>query len=570
MRGRWARRVVVVGALALVPIGVNGVPGPMGDTVAAPLAAAPTLAGCPMLPADNIWNARVDSLPVHPRSAAYLSSIGLSTGLKADFGSGTWNGGPIGIPFTTVPGTQPRVTVRFEYADESDPGPYPIPPDAPVEGGQNSDGDRHVLVVDRDNCVLYELFSAYRQADGSWDAGSGAIFPLNSNALRPAGWTSADAAGLPILPGLVRYDEVAAGEIAHAIRFTAQVTQRAYVWPGRHYASSNTNPDVPPMGIRVRLKSSFNIGGFSPHNRVILQALKTYGMMLADNGSNWYISGIPDSRWSNDDLRALGSVVGSNLEVVDASSLMADPNSGRVAGGSTPPTATATPTRQPTATRTPTPAATATRAPTPAASSTRTPTPSAIPAATATATATSTGQTQTLVIRGAGAMPDTWISPDYPRTNFGSAAQAHLQGSYTPDRLLFLAGLAGLPNGATVQSATLEVYAYQANSSGNTLAAHQILRSWSPSSATYRQPWAQAGMRPGTDYAATPVGTATVGGVGWLSVDVTPAVQAWQTGTPNRGLMLRQSAGAPNGHYWINLAEHGDQSLRPKLTIRYR
>jgi hypothetical protein len=189
----------------------NGGTAPAAPTASAAVVAAPTVGGCPMLPADNIWNARVDGLPVHARSAAYLSSIGLSTGLKADFGSGTWNGGPIGIPYTTVPGTQPRVPVSFTYASESDPGPYPIPPSPPIEGGPNSSGDRHVLVVDRDNCVLYELFSAYPRADGGWDADSGATFPLTSNALRPAGWTSADAAGLPILPGLVRYDEVAAG-----------------------------------------------------------------------------------------------------------------------------------------------------------------------------------------------------------------------------------------------------------------------------------------------------------------------------------------------------------------------
>lgn len=560
MRRDWSRVAVLV-AVMIGLLAANGGTGPAASTASAAVAAAPAVGGCPTLPADNIWNARVDGLPVHPRSAAYLSSVGLSTGLKADFGSGTWNGGPIGIPYATVPGTQPKVPVSFRYASESDPGPYPIPPNAPIEGGPNSSGDRHVLVVDRDNCVLYELFSAYPRADGGWNADSGAIFPLTSNALRPAGWTSADAAGLPILPGLARYDEVEAGEIAHALRFTAQVTQRAYVWPGRHFASSNTDPNVPPMGIRVRLKAGFNIAGFSARNQVILRALKTYGMLLSDNGSNWYVSGEPDSRWNNDELRALGSVLGSNFEVVDSSSLMVDPNSGRVAGGSAPPTST--PVATATATRTPTsPVATATPTGTPTATPTRTP--------TSGPTATPGGQIQTLVLRGAAAMPDTWISPDYSGTNFGSTARAHLQGSYTPDRLLFLPSLAGLPAGASVQSARLEVYAYRANGSGNTLAAHRILVPWSASTATYAQPWGPSGMQAGTHYAATPVGTATAGGVGWLGVDVTSAVQAWRAGTPNHGLMLRLSAGAPNAHYWVNLAEYGTSSLRPQLTITYR
>jgi hypothetical protein len=254
------------------------------------------VAGCPMFPADNIWNARVDSLPVHPRSDDYISSIGRDTGLHPDFGSGTWDGGPIGIPYTTVPGTQPRVNVTFGYADESDPGPYPIPPDPPIEGGPSSTGDRHVLIVDRDECKLYELYAAYPQPDGSWHAGSGAVFDLHSNALRPTTWTSADAAGFPILSGLARYDEVASGEIRHALRFTARRTQRAYVWPARHFASSITDPSVPPMGQRFRLKASFDLTPFPPEVRVILQALKTYGMKLADNGSDWFISGAPDPR----------------------------------------------------------------------------------------------------------------------------------------------------------------------------------------------------------------------------------------------------------------------------------
>ena len=276
---------------------------------------SPTLEGVSIFPPDNPWNLRVDGEPVDPNSDALLASIGLDTGLHPDFGA-NWNGGPFGIPFVVVSGTQPRVPVEFEYADESDPGPYPIPPDAPIEGGASSSGDRHIIVVDRDAGMLYELFAAYPEGDG-WRAGSGAVFDLSSNALRPAGWTSADAAGLPILPGLARYDEAVSAEgIRHALRFTASRTRRGYVSPARHYASSSTDPDLPPMGMRVRLKASVDISGFPPQARAVLSALKTYGMILADNGSNWYISGAPDSRWSDDDLRALGQVTGSDFEVV--------------------------------------------------------------------------------------------------------------------------------------------------------------------------------------------------------------------------------------------------------------
>jgi len=236
-----------------------------------------------------------------------------------------------------VDGSQPEVNISFDYADESDPGPYPIPPNALIEGGSQSSGDRHVLVLDRGNCILYELFSAYPQQNGSWQAGSGAIFDLNSNALRPSGWTSADAAGLPIFPGLVRYDEVAAGEIMHALRFTAPNTRSDYVWPARHQASNLAGAQIPPMGQRFRLKAGFDISRFSAPVRVILQAMKTYGLILADNGSAWYISGVPDPQWDNDMLVAeLAQVKGSDFEAVDVSSLMADPDSGlalQAAGG---------------------------------------------------------------------------------------------------------------------------------------------------------------------------------------------------------------------------------------------
>jgi hypothetical protein len=292
-------------------------------------AAGPTLAGCPLFPADNVWNARIDRLPVDARSAAYIATIGPEVGLHPDFGSGAWDGGPIGIPFAVVAGSQIPAPVSFEYADESDPGPYPVPADAPVEGGRSSTGDRHVLIVDRDRCRLYELYAAYPQADGSWRAGSGAVFDLRSNALRPATWTSADAAGLPILPGLVRYEEVATGAIRHAIRFTASRTQKAFVWPARHYASSSTDPARPAMGQRFRLKAGFDISSFPPIVQVILVAMKAYGLILADNGSNWFISGAPDERWNNDELHVLNQVHGHDFEAVDVSSLMVDPNSGQ-------------------------------------------------------------------------------------------------------------------------------------------------------------------------------------------------------------------------------------------------
>jgi hypothetical protein len=282
------------------------------------------------LPADNIWNRRIDTLPLLPNSNELVETIGPDTGLHPDFGAGLYEGRPIGIPFVSVPQSQPLVPVRFDlYGDESDPGPYPIPADAPVEGGACSDGDRHVLVVQEGTCVLYELYSARSLTDGSWLADSAARFDLNSNDLRPEGWTSADAAGLPILPGLVRFDEVAAGAIDHALRFTTQPTRREYLWPARHHAGSTTDPNVPAMGQRFRLKAAFDISGFSAANQVILTALKQFGMILADNGSDWYISGAPDERWDNDDLQELKSGVhGRDFEAVDCSSLMVDPDSG--------------------------------------------------------------------------------------------------------------------------------------------------------------------------------------------------------------------------------------------------
>ncbi len=305
----------------------------------------PTLAGCPVLPADNVWNTPIDNLPVDLNSSAYISTIGASLNLHPDFGAGLWDGGPIGIPYNIVPGSQPKVRMGFDYADECDPGPYPIPPNPAIEGGPSSSGDRHILVLDRDNCILYETWSTYPQPDGSWHAGSGAIFDLRSNGLRPSGWTSSDAAGLPVLPGLVRYDEVASGEIKHALRFTVPQTRRAFIWPARHYASSLTGSNYPPMGQRFRLKASFDITTFSPEMQVILRAMKKYGIILADNGSAWYISGAPDDRWNNDMLvGGFRLVRGSDFEAVDESSLMVDPNSGQArqtGQDSQPPTAPA-------------------------------------------------------------------------------------------------------------------------------------------------------------------------------------------------------------------------------------
>src|SRR5450432_823734 len=291
-------------------------------------AQSPTIGNCPVLPADNIWNTPVDQLLVSASSSAWIATIGATTTVHADFGSGLYNGAPIGIPYITVPGTQVKYPASFTYASESEPGPYAIPLNVPIEGGSQSTGDRHALSIDTGNCILYELYAAYPQA-ASWTAGSGAIFNLLSNVLRPSGWTSTDAAGLPVWPGLLRYDEIAAGEIRHAVRFTVPQTQKAFVWPARHLASSLTGTQYPPMGARFRLRAGFDISGYSVANQVILRALKKYGMMLADNGSAWYLSGAPDSRWDNTDLHNLGLIKGSDFEAVDVSGFMIDPNSGQ-------------------------------------------------------------------------------------------------------------------------------------------------------------------------------------------------------------------------------------------------
>ena len=283
----------------------------------------PKLGGCTVFPATNTWNSRVDKLPVAANSATIIASIG-DSGVHADFGSGLWDGSRIGIPYTIVHGkTTPKSRLRFEYSDESDKRPYPIPANVPIEGqpSASSGGDRHALIVDRDSCKLYELYALQRAGSG-WTAGSGAIFDLRSNKVRPAGWTSADAAGLPILPGLARWaGDASTGAIRHALRFTVERTRKAYVYPARHYASSSTDPSLPPMGLRVRLKASVDISRLPRQARIVAQAMKTYGMILADNGSNWYVSGAPSPKWSNDQLHALGALHGSDFEVVDTSTL---------------------------------------------------------------------------------------------------------------------------------------------------------------------------------------------------------------------------------------------------------
>jgi hypothetical protein len=300
----WMRRLVAVAIpLALLASSASALRVP----------AAPR---CPVFPKTNAWNRRVDKLPVAKDSATLIRSMGLTTGVHADFGSGIWDGGPIGIPFDVVSKATPRSKVSFEYSDESDHVGYPIPKRVHIEYGS----DHHARLLDRSACRLYEL-GGLERSGGHWHAWAGAVWSLRSNKLRPAGWTSADAAGLPIFPGLARWDEAKRGAIDHALRFTAARTRRAYIWPARHYASSATDPSLPPMGLRVRLKASFDVRPFPRQARIVLAALKRYGMILADNGSNWYISGAPSPGWSNDQLHTLGRVHGSDFEVVDASAL---------------------------------------------------------------------------------------------------------------------------------------------------------------------------------------------------------------------------------------------------------
>jgi hypothetical protein len=281
---------------------------------------SPDIGNLQVFPENNPWNWDISSYEIHPNSLNFINSIGEGAHLHPDFGT-EW-----GIPYSVVYNDQVKVPINYTlYEDESDPGPFPVPLDAPVEGGSQSTGDRHVIAVDIDNKMLYELYYAFPLAS-SWDAGCGAKYDLTSNQMRPEGWTSADAAGLPIFPGLVRYEEVYINnEINHALRFTVQSTQKAYIWPARHYASSNTSPDLPPMGLRLRLKSNFDISGFSDPVKVILVALKKYGMIVADNGSNWFITGSPDERWDDDVLGEIKSIYGSSFEAVKTVDEYGDP-----------------------------------------------------------------------------------------------------------------------------------------------------------------------------------------------------------------------------------------------------
>ena len=323
------RKAVAVAAIALMCLpGLAGAAPHFtyGDLSGASLGVGANMNGAVPFPADNAWNTDISQAPVDPNSDNLIASIGLTTGLHPDFGKGLYGGAPIGIPYVVVPSTQPGVAIKFtQYGDQSDPGPYPVPGDAPIEGqkanGKKFGGDRHVLVVSGADNRLFEMWRSFPQSDGSWKAGSGAIFHADSDDVRPTekpGWTSADAAGLPIFPGLARYDEVALGVIPHALRFTVQTSREAYVPPANHWASNNQSVNLPPMGMRVRLRASYVIpASFSRQTRVILKALQKYGMMVADNGSNWYISGAPDARWNNNRLvNELRQVTGSNFEVV--------------------------------------------------------------------------------------------------------------------------------------------------------------------------------------------------------------------------------------------------------------
>jgi hypothetical protein len=328
MRMREPKRVLLATFLfaGLATGGLTLVAAPEVASAGTPVPGAPN---CQMFPADNVWNTNISALPVDPHSSAWLASMdSATTNLHPDFGPSGDPSNPYGIPYTVVSPSHPLTNVAFQYSDESDPGPYPFGADTPIEGGAQSTGDRHALMVNPSTCTLYELWDAHYSASGS-TAGSGAIWNLNSNALRPSGWTSADAAGLPILPGLLRYDEVQSGNITHAIRMTAATTDNAFIWPARHAAGAANNPNLPPMGARFRLKASFNISTFSPQAQVVLRAMQQYGLILADNGSNWYFGGTADPAWPSALVNELKQVPASAFEAVDESSLMVNANSGQ-------------------------------------------------------------------------------------------------------------------------------------------------------------------------------------------------------------------------------------------------
>jgi hypothetical protein len=279
----------------------------------------PFIGKCTVFPADNPWNQDISKLPVNQLSDAYITSIGTNKSLHPDFG-GASSGNSWGIPFMTVTNAQKMLPITFTASgNESDPGPYPVPLNAPIEGGSNSTGDRHVLVVNTDTCKLYELYLAFPTQTG-WKADSGAVFDLTANTLRPAGWTSADAAGLPIFPGLIKYDEVAKGSVNHAIRFTTRKTQRSYIYPARHYASSSPDKNLPPMGLRLRLKANYDISHLTPQAKIIATAMKKYGLILADNGGDWFFQGDTNPSWNDEDINTLKTIPGSAFEAVDTGS----------------------------------------------------------------------------------------------------------------------------------------------------------------------------------------------------------------------------------------------------------
>jgi len=301
--------------------GTGGVVSSAGGSGGGASANPPSLGDCAVFPADNPWNLDVSSLPVHSGSDAFIDSIGRSDHVHPDFGT-EWEGAPIGIPFVSVGGSEPRMPVEFmAYGDESDPGPYPVPLDAPIEGGADSDGDRHVIAIDTASCTLYEMYRAFPQS-GAWQADSGAVFDLTRNDEHPYTFTSADAAGLPIFPGLVRYDEIMErGELSHAVRVTVSRSRRALIPPARHYAGSGDDASLPPMGLRLRMKQSYDCGAFSEPARIICAGLKRHGLLVADNGSDWYLSGAPDPRWDDDAIGDLKSVTGDAFEVVDTGAI---------------------------------------------------------------------------------------------------------------------------------------------------------------------------------------------------------------------------------------------------------
>jgi hypothetical protein len=312
VRRRWGSVFASVGVLALVTIAPAAASSsPRATPSKAHANAPPREYSCPILPASNPLNRDISHAPVDPNSAGYIAAIGASGHLHADFGTNP----SYGISYAVVGARQPKVPIRFsEFGEESNPGPYPVPANAPVEGA-GEEGDRHVLVLQKGSCRLYELYAARRSGAG-WEAGSGAVFNLRSNALRPEGWTSADAAGLPIFPLLVRYPEVRSGRIDHALRVTVARTQKGYIHPATHFASGSSEAGLPPMGLRLRLKASFSFAGYHGESLVVLRALKRYGLIVADNGSSWYITGAPDPRWSDEDLDQLKTVPGSAFEAV--------------------------------------------------------------------------------------------------------------------------------------------------------------------------------------------------------------------------------------------------------------